>query len=446
MLASDTRTDLGMMLEAYEHPAILMNGDYEIVATNQQYRDSFGELDPSRTSHCYRVSHGYDVPCDRAGEDCPLAAARESGHKERVLHIHQTPRGREHVDVELIPVADSDGRQRYFVELLKPVKTASPRVNDSEMVGASPAFNRMLEHITRVGPSEAAVLLLGESGTGKEMAALAIHQASRRRDQPLVTLECSGLSETLFESELFGHVKGAFTGASQHKPGLVEVANGGTLFLDEVGDIPQALQVKLLRLLETGTYRAVGSTEIRRADFRLICATHKDLYSLVEQGVFRQDLYHRINVFPVHLPSLAERCEDIPLLAKAMLRRMDDSGRYVLTDSAIRGLQQHEWSGNIRELKNLLQRALVLADTPVINAEVVRACLALDGRSVATTGTTWHQGSSEAVEHDLPDLKSHERDYLRALMQRYRGDREQVAQTAGISVRSLYRKLADSSD
>ncbi|MGM0633244.1 MAG: sigma-54 interaction domain-containing protein [Pseudomonadota bacterium] len=441
MLTSDTRTDLAMMLDAYDHPAILMTSDYEIVATNRLYRERFGELDPARGQRCYQVSHGYDVPCDQAGEDCPLAAARASGHKERVLHIHQTPRGREHVDVELVPVTDVRGEHRYYVELLKPVEHASPRIDDSEMVGATPAFNRMVEKITRVGPTEAAVLLLGESGTGKEMAALAVHRASQRRDHALVTLECSGLSETLFESELFGHVKGAFTGATQNKPGLVEAANGGTLFLDEVGDIPHALQVKLLRLIETGSYRPVGSTELRRADFRLICATHKRLHSLVERGEFRQDLYHRINVFPIHLPSLRERGDDIPLLAKAILHRMDGSHRHVLTDSAIRCLREHAWRGNIRELKNLLQRALVLADTPVVNADVIRRSLALDHEEVEHE--TPRSADISATDAALPDLKTHEQDYLRDLMERFRDDREQVARIAGISVRSLYRKLAD---
>jgi transcriptional regulator with GAF, ATPase, and Fis domain len=180
----------------------------------------------------------------------------------------------------------------------------------------------MLDMISRVAPSDAAVLLQGESGTGKELAAKAIHDASRRAEGPFVVLDCSGLPETLFESELFGHEKGAFTGAMARKAGLVEAAAGGTLFLDEVGDIPLPMQVKLLRLLETGAYRRVGGTESLHATFRLVSATHRPLRQMTEDGSFRQDLYFRLNTFPIELPPLRERQEDIPLLAEALLQRV----------------------------------------------------------------------------------------------------------------------------
>ncbi|MEE4143676.1 MAG: sigma 54-interacting transcriptional regulator, partial [Halieaceae bacterium] len=304
ILASDTDPAVARMLDSYEHPAILVTPDYQIMATNDLYREAFGEIDTRRgPARCYQVSHNFDRPCDQAGEDCPLAAAASSGQRERVLHIHQTPRGEEHVDVEMLPILDEQGALVYFVELLKPLSIAGAGAGERTMVGASPAFNRMLSLISRVGPTDAAVLLQGESGSGKELAARAIHQASSRNTKALVTLECAGLSETLFESELFGHVKGAFTGANYTRQGLAEAAHGGTLFLDEVGDIPMPLQVKLLRLIETGTYRPVGSTQVRQADFRLVCATHRNLEQMVEEGTFRQDLYYRINVFPIHLPS-----------------------------------------------------------------------------------------------------------------------------------------------
>jgi transcriptional regulator with GAF, ATPase, and Fis domain len=202
-----------------------------------------------------------------------LGAAKQSGHKERVSHIHQIPRGKEHVDVEMLPLHDKRGRLIYFVELLHPVPLASGDLSSQELIGESAPFKKMLSKVSRVGKSDAAVLLLGESGTGKELAARAIHMASSRKDNPMVTLECSGLTGSLFESELFGHIKGAFTGAHSTKTGLVELANGGTLFRDELGDIPLPMQVKLLRLLETGTFRPVGSAEVKRSDFRLICPT-----------------------------------------------------------------------------------------------------------------------------------------------------------------------------
>ncbi len=437
IIASDTIPAIARMLDSFEHPAILVNPDYEILATNDLYREAFGLIDRSGgPARCYRVSHNFDKPCDQAGEDCPLAAATSSGQRERVLHVHQTPRGKEHVDVEMLPILDDTGALQFFVELLKPVPIAGAGTGAQAMVGASPAFNRMLGLVSRVGPTDAAVLLLGESGTGKELAARALHEASLRSGGALVTLECAGLSETLFESELFGHVKGAFTGANYTRQGLAEAADGGTLFLDEIGDIPYPLQVKLLRLIETGTYRPVGSTQVKTSNFRLVCATHKNLERMVEEGAFRQDLYFRINVFPIHLPSLAERAEDLPLLARTLLREGQgaDVKTYHLTESALGLLKQHSYRGNIRELRNILGRAKVMANTNVIDQSVIRQSLDAG------------KGSSRVLESSAQqmNLKDMELNYLQQLMRIHDGDREQVASIAGISVRSLYRKLQQS--
>lgn len=432
LIATDQNSQLSEMLEGFDCPAILVSVDYEILATNQHYETAFGELKPGKTHRCFEVSHGYKVPCDQAGEDCPLGAARQSGHKERVLHIHQTPRGKEHVDVEMLPIHDQEGTLIYFVELLHPVPLASGDLSSQELIGESAPFKKMLSKVARVGKSDAAVLLLGESGTGKELAARAIHMASSRKDNPMVTLECSGLTDSLFESELFGHIKGAFTGAHSTKTGLVELADGGTLFLDELGDIPLPMQVKLLRLLETGTFRRVGSSEVKRSDFRLICATHKNLLNLVEQGHFRGDLYYRINVFPIHLPTLAERKSDIPLLAKSLLARLDQSGNeYHLTNSAVALLSAYKYKGNIRELRNLLHRALVLTDTNIIDKAVITLCLEDEVQDTAGSVTKW------------TDLKTHEQAYIEELMMVQNEDKEKVAEILGISTRSLYRKLQE---
>jgi transcriptional regulator with GAF, ATPase, and Fis domain len=193
---------------------------------------------------------------------------------------------------------------------------------------------------------------LGESGTGKELVARAVHEASSRANRPLVPVDCSSLPENLFESELFGHERGAFTGANTARGGLVEAASGGTLFLDEVGDIPLTMQVKLLRLLETGTYRRVGSTEQRHADIRVVSATHRDLDQMVAQGRFREDLYYRLSTFPIHLPALRERADDIALLAVALLTRVAPKRKLVLSDSALQLLQAQNYPGNVRELRN----------------------------------------------------------------------------------------------
>ena len=425
---SGSQRNLSAMLEGYDCPAILVSTNYEILAYNSEYRDAFGALELDQQPSCFSVSHGYDVPCDQAGESCPLSAALLSKRKERVLHIHQTPHGKEHVDVEMLPIFDDQQQLLFFVELLRPIPLASGNVTDQKMIGRSPAFLKMLEVISRVGQSDVSVVLKGESGTGKELAARAIHMASARSGNPMVTLECSGLTDSLFESELFGHVKGAFTGAQFNKPGLIEQADGGTLFLDEVADIPMPMQVKLLRLLETGTYRPVGSAEIKNSNFRLICASHKNLAEMVDQASFRQDLFYRINVFPIHLPSLAERRDDIPAITKSLIHRISPDQTWQLTPSAMKRLSSWNYKGNIRELRNVLARATVLAEAEVIDQDIIDKCFDIDFQANVN------------IELDKVDLKTSELAYLQNLMTTY-GDKVKAAQVAGISVRSLYRKL-----
>lgn len=433
IIASDAELDFRSLLDGLDHPAILLSPDYEILANNQQYQDTFGDI--TFGDNCYRVSHGYDKPCDQSGESCPLIACTESGERERVLHIHNTPRGREHIDVEMLPIRDRQGKLRYFIEMLKPVKSASAEISSEHMVGQSAAFNQMLELINLVAPHETSVLLLGESGTGKELAAQAIHNSSNRAHNAMVTVECAGLTDTLFESELFGHVKGAFTGAINHKPGLLESARGGTLFLDEIGDVPLGMQVKLLRLLETGSYREVGSTEPKLADFRLVCATHKNLLSMVERGEFREDLYYRINAFPITLPPLRDRCDDIALIARSIIQKLNPAAKFRLTDSAVRYLQTLMYPGNIRELRNILERATIFAHSSIIDESVLLKCI---------PQLTLSAGLASNVEPDTwTDLRTHETRYLEKLLNHCHGDKQKAAKIAGISVRSLYRKLTE---
>ena len=447
IIASDVPSYEGManMLEGYDCPAILVSVDYQILAINQLYRNEFGDVPLPKKAHCYEVSHGYTVPCDEAGEDCPLSAVIHSGHKERVLHIHQTPRGKEHVDVEMLPIHDGQGELLFFVELLRRVSVASAENMSNKLVGASKRFNQMLEKVTRVSRSEASVLLLGESGSGKELVATAVHQGSHRANNSLVTLECAGLTDSLFESELFGHVKGSFTGANNNRTGLVELANGGTLFLDEIGDVPLSMQVKLLRLIETGSFRPVGSSTIKHSNFRLICATHKSLAQMVRAGAFRQDLYYRINVFPIYVPSLRERQDDLPLLINTLLKRISERKEYHLTDSALQILKRYDFPGNIRELSNLLNRAIILTDTNLIERSTIQECLDIDNE-LSQQGDTpltlpLSSKKSHGFEEEWVDLKTAEKHYLSDLMAFHNNDKEKVAQAAGISLRSLYRKL-----
>ncbi|MFZ5620464.1 MAG: sigma-54 interaction domain-containing protein [Pseudomonadota bacterium] len=418
------------LLNGIEDPAVLLSTDYRILAANQAYRDHYGRDLPLHDRHCYEVSHGYVVPCDQAGESCPLKNSLASGQPQRVLHLHYSPAGEEHVDVSLMPIRDAEGSIVYLLGKMRVAATASSRPAAEGLVGRSRVFNRMLELVQRVAPSGTAVLLLGESGTGKELVARAIHAASPRARGPFVPVECSGLSETLFESELFGHEKGAFTGAHTRKPGLVEAARGGTLFLDEVGDVPLSQQVKLLRLLETGTFRRVGGVEPLQADFRLVLATHRDLEHMVRDGAFRQDLYYRINAFPIALPPLRARGEDLPLLIDTLLQRLAPQRPLRLAAETLDLLRRHAFPGNIRELRNILERAILLADGEVILPEhLPDACRAGGAAPPASQ------------DDEIVTLEENERRYLLRVLAAHPEDRESLAQRLGISRRTLYRKL-----
>ncbi|NOT62053.1 MAG: sigma 54-interacting transcriptional regulator [Acidobacteria bacterium] len=233
-----------------------------------------------------------------------------------------------------------------------------------DIVGASAALKKVLDQIALVAPSEANVLVLGESGTGKELIARALHERSPRADGPLVKVNCASIPHDLFESEFFGHVRGAFTGAVRDRVGRFQLADGGTLFLDEVGEIPLDLQSKLLRVLQEGTFERVGEEKTRRTNVRIVAATNRDLRREIEAGTFRQDLFFRLSVFPLELPPLRERKEDIPLLARHFIRLAREQGRcgnLQINEAQLARLQRYDWPGNIRELQNLLERAMILS-------------------------------------------------------------------------------------
>jgi len=413
---------------------IVLDPDYNILAANTAYKRQFGAVDRPYIGHkCYRISHHYDVPCDQAGEHCPMKRAFELKGPDRVLHIHHTPRGPEHVDVELRPILDARRDVVAYVERLSTVRHASARPSADGLVGRSPRFNVALSAVQRVGPSMLPVLLLGESGTGKELFARAVHEASERAGGPFVVVDCSGLSETLFESELFGYEKGAFTGANARKKGLVETADGGTLFLDEMGDVPLSMQVKLLRLIESGTFRRVGSVETQQADFRLVAATHKPLQQMVADGLFRQDLYYRISAFPIHLPPLRDRAADIPMLVDSFLQRGGTTKHRVSVESeAMARLQAHDWPGNIRELRNVLDRARLFADDGIVRAEHLPEELGLGPAARLAVP------SADSPVNDRP---SNGDDELARRVAGFSGTRRELATLLGLSERTLYRRL-----
>ncbi|WP_157265325.1 sigma-54 interaction domain-containing protein [Azohydromonas aeria] len=435
--------ELVSYLEGLSEPHIVFDRQYRIVAANAAYRQQFSAGGASIVGRtCYEVSHHFDRPCDQAGESCPLARSRVSGQRERVLHLHHTPRGEAYVNIELAPVADASGQAAFYVEKMEPLRIAEGKASAQGMIGRAPAFQAMLSLVARVGPSQASVLLLGESGTGKELVARAVHEVSLRAARPLVVVDCASLPEALFESELFGHERGAFTGAHASKPGLVEAASGGTLFLDEVGDIPLLMQVKLLRLLENGTYRRVGSTELRRADVRVVSATHRDLDAMVADGRFREDLYYRLSTFPIRLPALRERREDIPLLAASLLERVAPRP-LKLAREALARLCAHDWPGNVRELRNVLERAALLTDGERIEAAQIEQALAVGRRGPAApahAAPPTVAAAPQAARTGQP-LRDAELEALAAMLAAHRGSRAELARQLGISERSLYRKL-----
>jgi DNA-binding NtrC family response regulator len=434
--------ELVSYLEGLPEPHILFDRRYRIIAANAAYRRQFSPRASVLGRTCYEVSHHFSQPCDQAGESCPLARACESGQRERVLHLHHTPKGEAYVNIELVPLRDASGALAYFVEKMEPLRVAQGQPAARGLIGRAAAFQQMLELVARVGPSQASVLLLGESGTGKELVARAVHEASPRASAPLVVVDCASLPEALFESELFGHERGAFTGANSSKPGLVEAASRGTLFLDEVGDIPLPMQVKLLRLLESGTFRRVGSTELRRTDVRVVSATHRDLRRMVAEGAFREDLFFRLNTFPIRLPALRERTGDIALLAAALLDRVAPQRRLALSRDALARLHDHPFPGNVRELRNVLERAALLSDGSTIERATIDRALGTDLPHPAAP----HPGRPDASALPGPDpgdhsLRAVERATLRRQLEAHRGSRAALARQLGISERSLYRKL-----
>jgi DNA-binding NtrC family response regulator len=242
------------------------------------------------------------------------------------------------------------------------------------LIGDSPAMRELAHLVRLVAPRNATVLIEGETGTGKEVVASAIHRLSNRANKSLTVLNCAAIPEALLEAELFGHTRGAFTGAVQSRTGRIETAHGGTLFLDEIGELPLALQAKLLRFLECGEIQRVGDNEVTRVDVRVLAATHRDLEQRVVDGDFRLDLYHRLAVFPIEVPALRERLEDLPALTEHLLARLGaDSPHRTLSTESIQALEQHNWPGNVRELAHVLERAVILgADSPEITAEHIR--------------------------------------------------------------------------
>ncbi len=330
--------------------------------------------------------------------------------------------------------------KRKLTQQYRALKRRLERIEGApHLVGKSGGMERVRTLISKVAPTQSTVLILGETGTGKELVARAVHEQSPRAGEPFVAINCGALPETLIESELFGHRKGAFTGADEHREGLFEVANGGTIFLDEIGELPKSMQAKLLRVLESHEIRRVGENKATTVNVRVVCATHRDLPEMVADGNFREDLMYRINTFEIFLPPLRDRLDDIPELAEHLLGRFrgktGHAGRR-LSEDTITALEAHVWPGNVRELANVIEHATILSeDGGEITADQLPAHFnrrQLMGAAAARPGPI-----------SLRDL---EMQAIYQALERHDGNKPKAADELGISLKTLYNKLNTASD
>ena len=339
----------------------------------------------------------------------------------------------------LVAVRDEAAARRAVMDMEGEL---AERLEFCSMIGRGPAMQDVFGLIRRLAPHARTALITGETGTGKELAARALHSCGPRSTRRFVTVNCSAVVETLFESELFGHVRGAFTGATEHKAGLFETADGGTLFLDEVGELPLAVQAKLLRVLENGEVQRVGSVEARTVDVRMIAATNRDLRTEVLAGRFRNDLYYRLNVAEIALPPLRHRREDIPYLTAAFVRGFAHGFRKPLaglTPAAERMLASAPWDGNVRQLRNVLERACMLAEGEFITEGDLAGIM--DQLKAAPAWLARTDAAGERGPETLAPLQEIEREHIVKTMEQVRGNKAVAARLLGISRRAFYRQL-----
>ena len=338
---------------------------------------------------------------------------------------------------ELLVALERAFERRVLEEENRWLRRAVERTTSfGELVGKSPAMNEIYALIRRIANNRSNVLITGESGTGKEVVARTIHFTGARKERPFVPINCTAMPEGLLESELFGHVRGAFTGAHTSKKGLFETAEGGTLFFDEIGDMSPTLQGKLLRVLQDREVRPVGGTESRKVDVRIIAATNQDLARAIEAGHFRQDLFYRLNVIPIPIPPLRERAEDIPVLAEAFLRRHASDERYRFTEQAIRKLMSAPWRGNARELENCVERTLALSESNEIRAGDI---LLSTNEGKRGDGSLRDALVRLALERQVT-LKELSESYIDAALEASKGRKAEAAKLLDVNRRTLYRR------
>ncbi|BAV32777.1 Fis family transcriptional regulator [Sulfuricaulis limicola] len=446
-MSSDIFSTFQSLINTHDNPFVLIDENYRVVAANGAYQAAYG-VEPSQIigKHCYEVSHHRDSPCWQHGEDCPHREVFQNNRPCQSLHSHYDAIGRaEHVQIKGYIIPRPDGGKLLGESIFRLTSPEELDCDEMRMIGRAPAFLHAIEHLTRAADSNANVLLYGESGVGKELAAHYVHQHSPRKKGPFMAVDCASIAESLFESEIFGHERGSFTGCAGRQRGLFELADGGTLFLDEVGELSAAMQAKLLRVLETGEFRRVGGREVLRADVRVIAATNRHIRSMVERGDFREDLYYRMACINVDLPPLRERRSDIPVLAEALLSRLNQANRShcYLTGEAMEKLTNYDFPGNVRELRNILHRASAMCGAN--NGAITAVGLVFDHDASPVPGGNggWKIPSPAPLPAGKQPLSMREVEsrYMADLLTRFEGQRRPVAAAMGISERTLYRKL-----
>ncbi len=427
---------LQSLLETHEQPFIIIGASLTVLAINKAFEIHFGL---SREQLIGK-------PCCPNNPECrhkilferlePYAGSFSNEFSEETIQIN----------VHGYPLIDNNG-VFCLGESISLASVEKQKKRQKQMVGNCVAFSNFKHKIDQAAATDISVLLTGETGTGKEVAAAYLHQHSKRSSGEFVIVDCTILTGELFESELFGHQKGSFTGATSSEKGLFQLADQGTLFLDEIGELPLSLQPKLLRALESGQYRSVGSTSTQCANVRAICATHRNLAEMVNQGLFREDLYYRLSVFPIQIPPLRERLQDIPVLVDHLLQQAGNisGSSYSLTQSALIKLLQHQWPGNIRELRNCLQLAIGLCTNNVISEnDIIITHVRQPAKPMASSEKIEEKIRAQASfdsKQNLNTMEIMEAEFITQLIQKYKGNRKQIASEMNISERTLYRKL-----
>ncbi|MCG5508899.1 sigma-54 interaction domain-containing protein [Ectothiorhodospira lacustris] len=416
---------LDQMVELIPDAFVIFDGDHRLLAANAAALRCLSlSREDLRGMGCHEFFQGVPGPCDGEG-CCPLVAA---GPASQPLSV-QIPggRGRRRLSVRISRTQGDQGG--FFGLLLRPEAAAPASPDGTRLVGHSVPMLELMRMVERVAPTSATVLLLGESGVGKERVADYLHHCSGRAQGPLVVVDCSTLGEQIIEAELFGYEKGAFTGADRRKIGLFEAAQGGTLFIDEVGELPLAMQSKLLRVLETSRIRRVGGTDYIPVDARVVAATHRDLTAMVAQGGFREDLYYRLSAFPVFIPPLRERREDVIALAEHFLRQSDGGSLHLPLSVPVADLLvSYRYPGNVRELKNIMTRAAILAGTGPLLPE-----------HIAFQSQVGEEGRMPSLRRGSRGVCSEAG--VRAALAATGGHRAEAARHLGVSERTLYRYL-----